>query len=286
MKKIIINADDFGYSKSNNLAIQKGAQTGVITSTSLMANMDGFEHAVNDVLPSLPADVGVHLNIIEGKSLTNQSMLCDKNGNFNNSYGALILKSLDNEFLKQVETEFRAQIEKILQYTKVSHIDSHVHTHAIPAIFNKTTELAKEYDIPFVRTQSEKPYKVKEKPADKRFFVNTIKNALLNTFSFINKRKDINTNDNFIGVLYTGNMDENSIIEGLKKIQDDSITEVIFHPNLDEEKKDNYREFLITQNESLKQEIKDLGFELTNFSICTETLSECDDIADTAIVVQ
>lgn len=286
MKKIIINADDFGYSKSNNQAIQKGAQTGIITSTSLMANMEGFEHAVNDVLPSLPADVGVHLNIIEGKSLTNQSMLCDKNGNFNNSYGALILKSLDSEFLKQVETEFRAQIEKILQYTKVSHIDSHVHTHAIPAIFNKTTELAKEYDIPFVRTQGEKPYKVKEKPADKRFFVNTIKNALLNTFSFINKRKDINTNDNFIGVLYTGNMDESSIIEGLKKIQDDSITEVIFHPNLDEEKKDNYREFLITQNESLKQEIKDLGFELTNFSICTEALSECDDIADTAIVVQ
>lgn len=274
MKKIIINADDFGYSRTNNLAIQKGTQSGVITSTSLMANMDGFEHAVEEVLPTLQADVGVHLNIIEGKSLTNQSMLCDKNGNFNNSYGALILKSLDSEFLKQVETEFRAQIEKILAYTKVSHIDSHVHTHAIPAIFEKTTELAKEYEIPYVRTQGEKPYKVKEKPVDKRFCINTIKNALLNTFSFINKKGDIKTNDNFIGVLYTGNMDENAILEGLKKVQSDSVTEVIFHPNLDEDKKDNYREFLITQNPNLKQEIEDLGFELTSFSSCDQDLEQ------------
>lgn len=274
MKKIIINADDFGYSRTNNLAIQKGTQSGVITSTSLMANMDGFKHAVEEVLPTLQADVGVHLNIIEGKSLTNQSMLCDKNGNFNNSYGALILKSLDSEFLKQVETEFRAQIEKILTYTKVSHIDSHVHTHAIPAIFEKTTELAKEYEIPYIRTQGEKPYKVKEKPVDKRFCINTIKNALLNTFSFINKKGDIKTNDNFIGVLYTGNMDENAILEGLKKVQSDSVTEVIFHPNLDEDKKDNYREFLITQNPNFKQEIEDLGFELTSFSSCDQDLEQ------------
>lgn len=274
MKKIIINADDFGYSRANNLAIQRGTQSGVITSTSLMANMDGFEHAVEEILPTLQADVGVHLNIIEGKSLTNQSMLCDKNGNFNNSYGALILKSLNGEFLKQVETEFRAQIEKVLAYTKVSHIDSHVHTHAIPAIFEKTTELAKEYEIPYIRTQGEKPYKVKEKPVDKRFCINTIKNALLNTFSLINKKGDIKTNDNFIGVLYTGNMDENAILEGLKKIQSDSVTEVIFHPNLDEDKKDNYREFLITQNPNLKQEIEDLGFELTSFSSCDQDLEQ------------
>ncbi len=276
MKKIIINADDFGYSRANNLAIQRGTQSGVITSTSLIANMDGFNHAVEEVLPTLQADVGVHLNIIEGKSLTNQSMLCDKNGNFNNSYGSLILKSLDSKFIKQVETEFRAQIERVLAYTKVSHIDSHVHTHAIPAIFEKTTELAKEYEIPYIRTQGERPYKVKEKPVDKRFCINTIKNVLLNTFSLINKKGDIKTNDNFIGVLYTGNMDENAIIEGLKKVEDDSVTEVIFHPNLDEDKKDNYREFLITQNPNLKQEIEDLGFELTTFSNCDQDLEQSE----------
>lgn len=269
MKRLIINADDFGYSKANNIAIQKGAQTGLITSTSLMANTEGFDHAVNEVLPTLNADVGIHLNIIEGKSLTNQKMLCDENGIFNNSYIGLILKSRNNEFLKQVETEFRAQIEKVLEYTHASHIDSHVHTHAIPSIFKCTTELAKEYDIPYVRTQSEIPYKKKNELTDGRYIINSIKNALLNIFSFFNKKSNINTNNHLVGVLYTGHMDEEAIKEGLKKISDNSVTEVIFHPNIDETKKDNYREFLITQNPNFKEELENLGFELSNYSDIT-----------------
>lgn len=265
MKKLIINADDFGYSESNNIAIQKGVQSGVITSTSLMANMDGFEHAINEILPTIQVDVGIHLNIIEGKSLTNQPSLCDKYGNFNNSYGALILKSFDKDFQKQVETEFRAQIEKILEYTKVSHVDSHVHTHAIPAIFKCTAKLAKEYDIPFIRTQNEVPYKAEEKPVDKRYLINAVKNILLNIFSFINKKNNVKTNDCFIGVLYTGNMDERTITEGLKKVKDGSVTEVIFHPNIDESKKDNYREFLITQNPNFKEYLKNSGFSQSTY---------------------
>lgn len=265
MKKLIINADDFGYSKENNIAIQKGVQTGIITSASLMANMEGFEHAINEILPTIQVDIGVHLNIIEGKSLTNQPLLCDKNGYFNNSYGALILKSANDEFLKQTETEFRAQIEKVLKYTKASHIDSHVHTHAIPPIFKLVQKLAEEYNIPFIRTQNEIPYKVKEKPVDKRYLVNIIKNILLNTFSFINKRNNIRTNNHFIGVLYTGNMTEQTILEGLKKIKDNSVTEVIFHPTVDKSKKDNYREFLITQNPSFKEILKNSGFSQSTY---------------------
>ena len=38
-----------------------------------------------------------------------------------------------------------SQIETILNYTRVDHIDSHVHTHSIPNIFQITAKLAKEY---------------------------------------------------------------------------------------------------------------------------------------------
>ena len=94
MKKIIINADDFGYSKENNEAIKLGYKANIITSTSLIANMEGFENAIFEILPEIPQiDIGFHFNIIEGKSLTNQPLLCDKNGNFNNNYLQLILKS-------------------------------------------------------------------------------------------------------------------------------------------------------------------------------------------------
>ena len=93
MKKVIINADDFGISKETNLAIKEGYENGIITSTSLIVNMDAFEHAIFEVLPTIQKlDIGFHFNIIEGKSLTNQSLLCDENGVFNQSYGELIIK--------------------------------------------------------------------------------------------------------------------------------------------------------------------------------------------------
>lgn len=274
MKKIIINADDFGYSKENNEAIKSGINTGVITSTSLMANMAGFEHAINEVLPAIPdADIGFHFNIMEGKSLTNSPLLCDISGNFNCSYQKLIYCSKHQNFINAIEKEFREQIEKILQYHNITHIDSHVHTHAIPEIFKLTVSLAKEYGIKYIRTQKEIPYIVKNKIMNIKFPVNIVKNILLNTYTAINNKQiiktDIRTNNYFIGVLYTGYMDEEAIISGLKNIKEEnSITEVIFHPYISNErnKRNNYREYLITQNEGLKQTIINMGFEFNSYA--------------------
>ena len=101
MKKLIINADDFGISKETNLAIKQGFEAEIISSTSLIVNLEAFEHAIFEILPTIPnIDMGFHFNIIEGKSLTNQPLLCDKNGFFNNSYGQLIIKSFNKELIK------------------------------------------------------------------------------------------------------------------------------------------------------------------------------------------
>ncbi len=266
MKKLIINADDFGITKETNEAIKQGFEAGIITSTSLIVNLEAFEHAIFNILPTISnIDIGFHFNIVEGKSLTNQNLLCDDEGNFNQKYGQLILKSYSTDFLKQVEIEFRAQIEKALQHCKISHIDSHMHTHSIPNIFKLISKLAKEYNIPYVRTQKEIPYIVWKKSFNRKFAINIIKNILLNTFTIINRKE--RSNDYFIGVLYTGFMDENSIIKGLAKIKkDNTLTEVIFHPTTDKSEINNYREFLITQNPNFKETLKNSGFALSNYS--------------------
>lgn len=276
MKKVIINADDFGYSENNNIAIKSGYDNGIITSTSLLANMAGFEHAVKDILPSIPKiDIGFHFNIMEGKSLSETNLLCNSEGYFQNSYQKLIINSKVKSFLSQIEQEFRAQFEKVSKYCKISHIDSHVHTHAIPEIFNLTLKLAEEYGIKYVRTQKELPYIVGNKIFSKKFPINIIKNILLNTYTSINLKQisktKTKTNDYFIGVLYTGYMDEEAIIQGLKKIdKNNSLTEVIFHPFysnvIPDDKKHNYEEFLITQNPHFKQKLEDMGFALSDYS--------------------
>ncbi len=274
MKKLIINADDFGYSYEVNEAVKLGVLSGFLTSASLLVNMPGFNNAV-DTLRLIPdIDLGIHLNIVEGQSISCANLLTDKNNIFNYSFINLFYKSYDKNFLIQIENEFRAQIETALKYTgKLSHIDSHVHIHAIPPIFNLVLKLAKDYNIPFIRTQHEIPYFILNKSLNKKFIINIFKNILLNLLTAINlkslKNTNILTNDNFIGVLYTGFMDEQSILGGLKKIKNISSTELILHPcygNNSTPLSNKITEFLTTQNQDLLLKIKNSDFILSSYS--------------------
>jgi len=65
MKRMIVNADDFGFSEAVNHGILKGMQEGIVTSTSIMANMPGFAHAVQlyHEYPDMDMAGGGHLHI-------------------------------------------------------------------------------------------------------------------------------------------------------------------------------------------------------------------------------
>lgn len=259
MKKFILNADDFGLNTYHNKAVLKGYEKGILTSASLLVNTEGFSDAVKTAMSNCPdLNVGIHLNIMEGKALTDCPLLTDKNGIFNNSYLYLILKQYDKKLQKQIETEFRAQIKKAIQSgIKFNRLDSHVHTHAIPEIFKITCKLAKEYNIEYVRTQIEKPYIVFPLCFNTKFPVNLIKVALLNFFTMINKKTlikhNLKTNDNIIGVCYTGMMNNKTVLTGLKQYKNKTV-EIVIHPSDkgDCQNIERYNEFLITQDEDLK----------------------------------
>lgn len=265
-------------SKAFNKAVLEGYNSGFLTSASICANGEAFDAAVNEIIPECPnLGIGVHLNIIEGQSLldfTKASTLTNLSGNFNNGYLKLILKSKDRLFLEQVEAEFRLQIEKVLKYTKVDHIDSHVHVHGIPNIFELTCKLANEYGIKQIRTQFEKPYLVPDIKLhlNLKYPPNILKIILLNSFSKTNKKVlkkyDLKTNDFLIGVGYTGMMNDKTLYHGLAAIkQDNTVTEALIHPCSYETniKNQHKNEFLITQNSDLKDKIERLGFEITNY---------------------
>lgn len=276
-RKFILNADDFGMSKAYNKAVFEAYNFGILKSASLCANGEAFDEAADEIIPKCQnLSIGVHLNIIEGKSLTDAHLLTDEDGIFNNGYVSMIIKSFDKNFMQEVEAEFRAQIEKIQKKTKIDHIDSHVHTHAIPNIFKLTVKLAKEYGIPYIRTQFEKPYFVpdKQKYLNLKYPINILKIILLNSFTAVNKiylcNKELKTNDYLIGVGYTGMMDETTVEYGLKALTgNDFVAEALIHPcDYDELVQDShYTEFLITQSENLKNKISEMNIELTNHSL-------------------
>ena len=83
---LIINADDFGYSLTVNQAILRSFERNLINSTSLMANMAGFDDAINMVRRHavLQGKVGIHLNLTEGYPITSLlrelPAFCDDSG--------------------------------------------------------------------------------------------------------------------------------------------------------------------------------------------------------------
>lgn len=278
-KRFILNADDFGMSKALNRAVLEGYQHGLLKSASLVANGSAFDEAINSIIPQCPdLGIGIHLNIMEGISLCEDltSLTNDKN-EFNNSYINLLIKSYnkkETEFLEQVEREFRRQIEKIMSKTKVSHIDSHVHIHSIPKIFEIVCRLAKEYGIPQVRTQFEKIYFVPDikKHVGFKYLSNLVKIAVLNTFTIFNEgtihKYELTTNDYIIGVGYTSMMDALTIAYGASVIKYKNITlEAVIHPcRYEDGTIDNrFDEFLLTRNKKLKEKLESLDYEITNY---------------------
>ncbi len=274
-KKFILNADDFGMSQDFNRAVLFGCNDGFLKSASICANGPAFEGAINEILPECQnLGLGIHLNIMEGRALSNFPDITDNLGNFNCGYLGLIRKSKDKEFLNRLEKEFRAQIEKVINIAQVDHIDSHVHTHAIPPIFKLTCKLAKEYGIPYIRTQHEEFYTVPEfkKHLNFKYPLNIVKILLLNHFTKQNKTTaleyGLKTNDYLLGVGYTGMMDSQTVECGLNALDGrDFIAEALIHPckYLSNKKDSHSVEFGITQDKILQNNIYKAGFEITNY---------------------
>ena len=64
---VIVNADDFGMNHNVNLAIDYCFKKNIISSTTIMANMPGFDEAVKlACIGKYDKYVGIHFNLVDG----------------------------------------------------------------------------------------------------------------------------------------------------------------------------------------------------------------------------
>lgn len=158
-KRLIVNADDLGYSVEVNDGIFEAHRRGIVTSTSLLANMPGFEHAVLALREAPGLDVGAHLNIHRGVPLTDAPYLAP-GGVFPRSPLRFVIRCLLNpaRAREEISREFEAQLTKMLGAgVRVSHLDTEKHLHTLPLVFKVVLSLAKKYHIPSVRLPYELP---------------------------------------------------------------------------------------------------------------------------------
>lgn len=155
MKKkipIIINADDFGYSKSTNLAIIELLSNGLISDTSLMMNMNSTKEAVDLAINNDKKSLGIHLNVTEGYPVSHSSKvasLLNKNGGFKNIED-LIVSALPEELMLEFDNQIKMFLENGLNLT---HIDSHQHLlMSSPKFIDIAIKLFSKYKVP-IRTR-------------------------------------------------------------------------------------------------------------------------------------
>ena len=150
MKRLIINADDFGLSLGVSQGIALAAKTGVLTSTTIMGNMPNLHEHLR-LLDEAQIGVGVHLVLSAGKPVLAADVvpsLVDGTGCFRRDFRQAVKRAAPQE----VKQEWQAQIEHILSVgVKPTHIDSHHHVHMAPKLTSIAIELARCYRIPAIR---------------------------------------------------------------------------------------------------------------------------------------
>lgn len=151
MIRVIVNADDFGYSRGLNYGIIDAHQYGIVNSTTMMMNMDAVEHAFRIAAPFPQLAIGIHLVLTAGAPLWKDGVqsLIQSNGQFKT------LTMLNKRFdlnIEEVEKEWEAQIQRFFSFgRKPSHFDSHHHVHMHPKLQGVICKLANKYNVPVRR---------------------------------------------------------------------------------------------------------------------------------------
>lgn len=211
MKQLIINADDFGFTRDVNAGIIHAHRNGVLTSTTLMANGDAFDDAVRLARETPTLDVGGHLVLIQGCSLVTGRLFPEK---LRDTIAAIATGRLDPY------RELRAQVEKIVESgIDITHLDSHKHTHIAPKVFRAVVRLAHEFRIPYVRLPFDTTLPISQAGL----------NLLRRYYMRLARDYDVKMTDHFMGFRLTGFLNEETFASALELVGEGT-TEFMCHP--------------------------------------------------------
>ena len=157
--KIIINADDFGANNYTNKKILQCIESGNISSTSWLANGDGFNDALrifNEkkiLFDSNNISNGAHLNLVDHKPLTRNidlEPILNRHGEFdkNKIRDVVFTNSLRNAIFGELQEQVQTLLNNKLL---VTHLDSHMHTHTIPSLYFLIVKLSNYFSIKKIR---------------------------------------------------------------------------------------------------------------------------------------
>ncbi len=214
MRKLVVNADDFGYTRDVNRGIVEAHRNGILTATTLMATGAQFDHAVALSRETPTLDIGCHLVLVGDPPFPLTV--------------AQLTQAVALRRIKPYE-QLRQQIQKIVDAgIRPTHLDTHKHTHLLPPVLDAVARLSEEFKISWVRRPFDLPLTMAGVSFTKRATTRAM--ALMRgRFARILARHGCRFTDHFAGFQITGRFDDQSLTSLIRALPEGS-TEFMCHP--------------------------------------------------------
>jgi hopanoid biosynthesis associated protein HpnK len=242
MTRLIVNGDDFGYTRGVNAGILEAFRKGILTSTTLMAMGDAFDDAVRIARENPRLGVGCHLVLVGERAVAPAetiSTLAGADGRLPGSLTELVGRlALGRVRQADIETELRAQIGRITAAgIRPTHVDTHKHTHLYPRVMAAVARVASEFGIGAVR----KPYESlrtlfgggrengRERGEMGRSITAAAAGAGRGRFRRLAQAGGLRTPDHFSGIRWTGTLGAADLLRLVERLPEGT-TELMCHP--------------------------------------------------------
>lgn len=237
MKRLIVNADDFGMHALVNAGIIEGHQRGMITSTSLLAVGDAYEEAIDLAKKNPRLGIGIHTALIGGlkplSPINRIPSLVTKEGIFFDSHTTFIKKAMLGEInYQEVFEELSLQFEKIMaEGITITHVDGHQHLHMLPKVRMIVQTLMKQYKLKRLRLPKENYHFMNGNYKIARMVGKWGLSFLSDRASRDLKRFGCIYPDYFWGMMQGGHLTKKSLLSILQEVKKrEGVHEIMVHP--------------------------------------------------------
>jgi hopanoid biosynthesis associated protein HpnK len=240
VRRLIVNADDFGLTQGVNRAIVEAHGHGVVTSATVMANGPAFEDAIERAKSTSRLSLGCHVVLVDGMPVLGggkTSTLSDKkahDGRFHQSLNSFVLRAVSGRIdADEIEAEATAQIRKLqARGIAVSHLDTHKHTHIFPQVLRPLLRAARACGVPAIRNPFGPLHLsilAKHPSVWKQFSKVTVLSGLGRTFRRSVSDAGLLTPDGTVGIVATGTLNDR-LFESIVDSLPEGTWELVCHP--------------------------------------------------------
>jgi predicted glycoside hydrolase/deacetylase ChbG (UPF0249 family) len=216
MRQLVVNADDFGFTRDVNQGIVEAYRNGILTATTIMSNGPAFDDAVRLAKENPTLDIGVHLVLVGQAPFPMTVAQLTR---------AVLLGKI------RIYEELSAQVRKVLDAgLKPSHLDTHKHTHLLPKVLEAVAGISEEFKIPWVRRPFDVPLTPRGVSWQKRAVSRGLR-VVRSRFERVLASHGCRSTDHFAGFQITGKFDASDVAALIRSLPDGS-TEFMCHPGL------------------------------------------------------